>query len=517
MNFTKNVDTAISVYVEFYISKDMNFSANADVKIGSYNGQIDNSSQSIAKNIFMPNFIFSGSYYIIAKYRAGDDSNSFFTNVSVYVTQIPSLVTIAGVSLNNTAYYEGNNANLTISYTSNLSVDRDVTFEVFFSNDSAFSGFLDNNSVTTFDKIINSNGSLEQDFRMPFVSVTGIYYLILRAYYNDPFGVAYLNTIKKQLTIKSLLDVVTISGPILTKTLYSTKEQIPFRIGINNPTSKASGSVIYYLSSDTIIDNSDISYLYEPTKLDFYTGFNPFDLYASNNLETSPGTYYLLANLSIGGSIKKLQSPLITIHKLISTISGLSITGSDLKLSSSNSFDYSIDRVPISMDISFYFSLDKTWSSSDYLIDTKSTSPPIQPLLYRGSLDIPSSTPDGTYYLTAKYTPNSDDTYYEFSSNTLTIDQNLVLLFRDTQNTQYSTMYLFIDDVYIETFTNYNSSTPSCDQLNGFSANSYTIYSGTPGNHTYKTRSINSLSTGVTIKSGGFVVFPSSCTSVDID
>jgi hypothetical protein len=314
MYFRNNVDSVFKEYVEYYLSNDMHYAENEDIKIGSSTESISYQSTSINKYVFIPSSITIGNYYLIAKYRAANDSNSFFAHASVYISQTPSHATLTGLSLDKATYYEGEYASLSLNYKSKLLSTQEVTFEIYIAQDSSFSNTSDDNKVSTFyGELTGTEGTIpNQSFYLPSISTTGLHYLMVRGYYNNLGSTASIAPIKKSVQIKSLAEALTVSVPKTTKTSYVLYETLNFSMDFTNSSSQTiNPTLYYYLSKDKSIDSNDVL-INTQNSLYVYSGSNSYNLYADIPF-VSAGSYYLLVSYKLNNFTTTVTSSLITI------------------------------------------------------------------------------------------------------------------------------------------------------------------------------------------------------------
>lgn len=381
----------------------------------------------------------------------------------------------------------------------------------------------------------NTSGSLYANSDISSSTAEGTYYMIGVASYTYNGRTMISNSISAKINVKKFIDHISITGMNVPKDTYIRSETFTSTLTITNENLKSQQlSINMYTSEDENIDYStnnlgSISSVINP-------GINVITISCLLN-NYSTGSYYLLARVSYisqSGNYAKLDfaGPYIQIIPPIVSISGISLLGT-ANVDVGDFVSYIITTVSDlqsdyaeNLPIETYLSTDNVWSVDDISAVTTFIYYTQGGYSNDLSLSVPATIVNGTYYIIVRYKKKNEDTYTNVASSAfINVKSASAILFRNTQNTNYSTLYLFIDDLYVKTLDCYSTlSSPTCAAFAGSycnyysgSSNFYYKFFGSDGSHTFKLRTTNSINTGATLYNGTFIASSSACVSVDAD
>lgn len=510
----------------YYLSEDAMYDSN-DLSLSNFSSYsfVPGTSTVRATSTLSESIVGNFKYLIVM--------SSYQSNTSTVVSPINvrPVLSVSGFTTGSTSYSTNQLLDSYIVVDNLSSSSKTVYINYYLSKDDKYSSndYILNSGNFSYETISsNSSQIVSKSSSISSNTPQGTYYIIANV------GISSYSSngqyiVGPQVTITKAPDPISITGFSISSNSYISSGSIPLSLSFYNSGSTSySLNVNYYLSTDTTYSSSTDSYL--SFSGSSYPTANVGNNSLSSNLyissSQSKGEFYILMRYSYYHQNETKYftyvGPRITVKEPVLSVTSVAFSnttvtqGGDISatmnvLSDISTYTYAY----------YYLSTDNVYSSNDITLNSSydyislGQGTNIQTI----SKMIPLGTSSGNYYLIVRYQSSSNSSNYitKSSSNVVSVLAPIITFYRNNSSS-YSNMYLFIDDVFVSNLSSYETWISSATCSTNFSyENSHYKFYGAPGNHTYKVRSQNSLTSGVDIKSGTLTVANGNCITVDID
>lgn len=530
LTIVNNTDKEVTSFTyDFFISTDNSYNSS-DIELTSTRiGVLGKGENKVSSVVNIPLTLSTREYYLIFRYRDPSVTNSEFKTISipVSITKSASIFTLSGLNLARSTYSVGESIVLTITGKNTITTSQTASVSFFLSSDDKYDS--DDSFVSSTSLSFSTNNSTA-------VRTASLY--ISESYVGNPkylVATASLSTSSSSSVAEiavpiEIIPAISVLGFTLNATNYIAGNSVTANVQVKNLSSTTKFVYTkYYLSDDASYSTDDV--LFGTTSYSESVSANSIETiidYPILSTQQTPGNYYVIAYVassSFSSSALYITGPQISIAERVLTVSSISLNTTTVNPGMSISSTLNIKSDFSSYIYAYYYlSTDKEFSSDDISLNLNSdyVSFGIGTSLENLSYTVPFGTASNNYYFLVRYqksTNSSTAPYYTTSSeSTLAVKNPSVIFYRNTLNSSYTSMYLFIDGVYTVNLSSYNSSlaSPTCGS-SFTSTNSFYRYNGTEGQHTYEVRSATTTASGVSLKTGVFSVTNDNCTAVDID
>jgi len=413
--------TSASSYVKFYLSTDAVIDST-DVYLGQRSvGTLSGGATSAAtKSVKIPATVSPGSYYIgaIADANGTNPESDEANNTTSQAITIASGIDLAFSALTVPASAEsGTLMTVAIMVTnSGLGTSVSSTAKLYLSTDAEITSadtYLAQASISALNGGATSSGTIT--FKMPPSVVPGAYYLgvIADANGTNPESDEANNTASQAMTISSGIDLSFSAFSAPASGMTGSAVTVANTVRNNGTGTSASSYVKFYLSTDAVIDGTDI-YLGQRSVSTLAGGSTSS---ASNSMKIPatviPGNYYIGAIADVNGTNPESDEANNTASQAITLTSGIDLAFSAFSAPANGSTGDLITVANIVMNngtgisatsyVKFYLSTDAAISAADIYLGQRSVGSLAggSASSASNSMKIPATVVPGSYYIGA--------------------------------------------------------------------------------------------------------------------